>query len=306
MVIFALAVSLPPHARMTSKCYSVWNSDHSDLDVVWHGTIYNHGFHSFNTQPNANNGACFADSCVERLWCTDSGAVGWYAYSSENGLGVTIPLVATWLGHTSPIYRKTLNETDKESGESMIYTNPYAQGTIAVAGDTLYFYIYGAEFGGGPTTYSLPRLSGLTFSEWHEGKTANELVTESINALNILGYHEEFCWNSFFSPIYPSGPAAVTVSVNDYEGCDGETGDAWAIDAVIRNGATTALVFYGRTNYRSVAATSREVATFPGYSCRALLNGSVVCASMNSGRYTWESEPRTALGWEFTPLHNVL
>lgn len=107
-------------------------------------------------------------------------------------------------------------------------------------------------------------------------------MTPGLVAYDVLGYGGAWRWDSAASPIYPSGPAAVTLSIGDWvEG-------AWALDAAVDVEAahTVALVHYTRADCPSVYSASREVATFPGYTCRAGTT-SVVCAPVGDGRWTW-------------------
>lgn len=77
--LLSRAVQIPAHARVNYQCYPRWNEDHSNLEVVWRGRVWNLPENwTFAVEPNAAEGACVDNSCVQRLWCTESGAVGWY------------------------------------------------------------------------------------------------------------------------------------------------------------------------------------------------------------------------------------
>ena len=58
MLTLAQAVAMPAHARVNSQCYPVWASGSSNLQLVWRGTTYPHGFHAFSTQPSSSSGTC--------------------------------------------------------------------------------------------------------------------------------------------------------------------------------------------------------------------------------------------------------
>ena len=58
MLTLAQAVAMPAHARVNSQCYPVWASGNSNLQLVWRGTAYPHGFHAFATQPSSSASTC--------------------------------------------------------------------------------------------------------------------------------------------------------------------------------------------------------------------------------------------------------
>ena len=58
MLTLAQAVAMPAHARVNSQCYPVWASGNANLQLVWRGTTYPHGFHAFATQPSSSSGTC--------------------------------------------------------------------------------------------------------------------------------------------------------------------------------------------------------------------------------------------------------
>lgn len=131
--MLAAAVSMPPHARVNYRCHAVWNADRSDLRLVWDDAEYEHPFHAFNAQPHGTDrAACKAAACVQRLWCTDSGAAGWYGNTA--GVDVNndrdLGLYAAWLGHENVTYSTTLAQTVE--GVSLAYSNAFGPGTVAV------------------------------------------------------------------------------------------------------------------------------------------------------------------------------
>lgn len=100
-------------------------------------------------------------------------------------------------------------------------------------------------------------------------------------------------WDGSFSPLYPSGSGSVTLSIEDYV-------DDWAIDSVITDGVRGPLVLYLRSDTPSIYSASREVVTFPGFTCRAM-NSGTTCYSI-SDLHTWSRIRRTECGVTFEPL----
>ena len=137
MLASAYAVAMPAHARVNSQCYPVWASGSANMQLVWRGTTYSHGFHAFATQPGSSGSTCYVNGCVQRLWCTDSGAAGWYG---DRGSSDNVPLTAAWLLSPSTTYSRTLSAV--EGSATMDRTNYYGPGTLVVAGSTLYFYTF--------------------------------------------------------------------------------------------------------------------------------------------------------------------
>lgn len=56
-VPLALAVFIPPHARVNYKCWPVWNGGRTNLKVVWKGSEYAQPW-TFNTEVDGNSGTC--------------------------------------------------------------------------------------------------------------------------------------------------------------------------------------------------------------------------------------------------------
>ena len=285
-MLFALAVLMPPHGRVNYRCWPVWNSNRSNLNVVWNGAEYNQLW-KFKTEVDGNYETCRADTCVQRLWCTDSGVVGRYTRDrSQDNTNKNLRLAYAWLLNTSLTGSRTLAVNGRENGDStlMEYTNAYGPSTVLVAGSTLFFY----TFSSGTHFYGLPRLSSLVFAEYAAGKNASQLVRTGIDAFNVLGYNGPYKWYSEWSPIYPSGASAVTISVEDFYG-----GDNWAIDVALTLSATSAtrsaVVHLPRDTIPSVRSTSREVLTTPDYSCRVTTANTGTCYVLGSGKYTWAS-----------------
>lgn len=79
-----------------------------NLNVVWDGKEYNTTLR-VSSVPTANKEDCKSDSCVERLWCTDSGVVGLYTARPESDV---LSFEATWLLNTTVRYQKYLGNTD--------------------------------------------------------------------------------------------------------------------------------------------------------------------------------------------------
>lgn len=163
---------------------------------MWNGAIYAHPYHAFGAQPEADYTRCVADDCVQRLWCTDSGAVGWY---SAGDWGEGAELTAAWIGHTQPSYHLSFT-----GGEN---ANSYGHGAYAVSGNTIFFY---TAAGG------MLHLSSLVFSEWMPGAAASQLVSAGLRRYAVLGHKTIRDWCGHASPLYPSGPGAVTLSAENF------------------------------------------------------------------------------------------
>lgn len=115
-------------------------------------------------------------------------------------------------------------------------------------------------------------------------------MSEGLRAISILDYDESRWYWGGYSPLYPSGPGAVTLSEqNCHHSHDGGSGHMWAIDVVVDRGRHGPLVYYDHADCPSVRSTSREIVTFPDYSCRAFVNGGVSCAALGAGQYAWAS-----------------
>lgn len=257
---------------------------------------------------------CYANTCVQRLWCTDSGVVGRYTIDREqNYYGMNMVLSYAWLRDTSVNDSRVLAATGKENKDTtlMEWTNQYGPGTVLVAGDTLYYYTYDWQRRQN-RVYGLPRLSSLVFSEYRGGKSADELVSTGLDALNILGASDDFYWDSYWSPIYPTGKSSLTVSIQDWSN-SGETDvfhGNWAIDValtVVKSGAGIergAFVHYLYKDAPSLRSTSREILTTPQYSCRAFVDGDApLCYTIKKGKhYTWDSSEAELFDMTFKPF----
>lgn len=140
LIAAALATLIPPHARVNHKCYPVWNEGKTNLDVVWNGKPYKQPW-TFNVKVNKDYSTCTADGCVQRLWCTDSGAVGRYTVDKTQAIDSrNIKLEYAWLLNTSVSDSQVLSVPDKENGGVLDYTSNYGASTVVVVGDTLFFY----------------------------------------------------------------------------------------------------------------------------------------------------------------------
>ena len=63
LVPLALAVSMPPHARVNYRCWPVWNAEKTDLKVIWNEREYTQPW-SFDKEVNYGEQTCQADACV--------------------------------------------------------------------------------------------------------------------------------------------------------------------------------------------------------------------------------------------------
>lgn len=186
---------------------------------------------------------------------------------------------------------------DEESGVDHAYSSRFGPATVVVLGDTLFFYSFSSD----GQIAGLPRLSSLIFHEYRPDVDIGELMSHGLRGYDILDYSAPLSWSSVFSPIYPSGDGAVTVSVKADSG-----GVAWVVDVPVISRGTVAnrgpLIHYSADNTPSARESTREVATFPGYTCRTQSGGPVLCHSLGDGRFTWSSEAQTILGRLFEPL----
>lgn len=146
MQMLAAAVSMPAHARVNNKCWPVWkDSAKSDLSVVWNGRTYDNPFSAtvqFNAEPSGVGDTCRVDNCVQRLFCTDSGAVGWYEFKTDGSSAgaYDVPLHVTWLDHPETVYDTKLGYWNYSAGGYGLTT--YGPGTLTVIGNTVYFYLF--------------------------------------------------------------------------------------------------------------------------------------------------------------------
>lgn len=97
LLLHVCATRIPAHARVNYRCYPQWNTNKSNLDIVWDGKTYSQPW-KFNVVPDRRAETCVSDSCVQRLWCTDSGAAGWYNAGDK---GRSAELQFTWLRNTT-------------------------------------------------------------------------------------------------------------------------------------------------------------------------------------------------------------
>lgn len=239
---------------------------------------------------------CVSSRCVQRLWCADSGAVGYY---EGNGVQSDVPLFYTWLKNTTVRGNLTLAAPSEGTSRSPRSSSVYGHGSVVVLGSTLYFYSSDSRADGAATAAGLPRLSSLLFDAYQPGRAAEDMVHWKLSAYSVLGIDAPRSWLGNWSPLYPSGSDTVTLSVEDYGA------DEWAIDAVIRvSGGTAwrgALVHSHADSVPSVRSATREVVTVPGYTCRLYASSPGQCARISDGRYSWSQEAR-ALGLSFAPL----
>lgn len=191
----ALVLSLPPRGRVNYRCYPVWNANKASLNVVWNGAEYMQPW-AFDTDTDTYYSACRANSCVQRLWCTDSGAVGRYI-TGERPFADNVTLEYAWLLNTSLSGRRVLAVSDRETGAMMTRTSEHGHGTVLVVGNTLYFYTYGVSRTiDGYRMYRLPRLSSLIFAEYDSAMNASHLVQMGLNAAAVLECTDEYVWES--------------------------------------------------------------------------------------------------------------
>lgn len=295
--MLATAVGMPPHARVNGRCYAMWNDDHSDLRLVWRGTTYEHGFHVVSWTPDW---ATYTSSwwSVQHLLCTDSGAVGFYCGPDEDYNQNQCVLDVSWLGHADTTYQRVLGTRDGNDEES--WFGVVGAGPLTVAASTVFYYTHATGY----SRHALPRLNSLVFGEWCNGADGEQLVSEGLRAYSVLGYGGATRWTGRHSPLYPSGPSTVTLSVNDdWRPCTEDGG--WTVDAVVDGaaGRTVVRVHSSPRDVPSSCSASREVASFPGYSCRAQGADGVVCAALAEGFYTWAERAQETLGMRFLPLH---
>lgn len=134
-----------------------------------------------------------------------------------------------------------------------------------MVGNTLYYY---SHYPAGGDTRVLPLLSSLIFSEYRVGATASKLVTTGLRYYSMMSHGHPFRWNPYFSPIYPSGPGALTISI----ACADHYLTDWAVDVVVNtvgSGSHGAEVLYQNT-WADMSSASRSSVTFPGYTCSAM------------------------------------
>lgn len=216
MLAAVLAIAIPPHARVNTKCWPVWNADRSNLKVVWEGREYSQPW-TFTTEVDGARETCKADECAQRLWCTDSGAVGRYRVdSSLENWNRNVRLEYTWLMNTSALGVRLLSAQGRENDSSTImeWSSAHAPATVLVVGDTLFFYTY--VLGSANSAYGLPRLSSLTFAEYRSNVGIESLAQTGLDAFSVLGSDFSRYWGPQHSPIYPAGEDALTISVEDY------------------------------------------------------------------------------------------
>ncbi len=119
MLLVTLAVAIPPHARVNYRCYPVWNEHRTNLRVVWNGAEYEQPW-TFRTEIDEDYETCSADTCVQRLWCTDSGAVGRYTVDrSQSNWEKNVTLAYTWLRNTGLRGSRALAAHGQENNDSM-------------------------------------------------------------------------------------------------------------------------------------------------------------------------------------------
>lgn len=128
------ALSIPPHARVNSRCYPVWNADKSNLQLVWDGTTYSNPFHSFNAEPTHTTDSYTEKKSVQKLFCTDNGVAGRWSYRAHND-GEW--LHAAWLSDPSVRYKHQLLPP-YGSGASTS-SEGIQSGPITIVGNTLYY-----------------------------------------------------------------------------------------------------------------------------------------------------------------------
>lgn len=112
MLQATFALALPPHGRINYRCYPVWNEGRSNLDVMWNGERYSQPW-AFHAEVDSFVTTCLAHACVERLWCTGSGAVGRYVRdAAQSDHGRNVRLEYAWLLNTSANGSRALAVTD--------------------------------------------------------------------------------------------------------------------------------------------------------------------------------------------------
>lgn len=114
-------------------------------------------------------------------------------------------------------YSRDLGITWTENGSTVgaYFTNYNAQSTVLVVGDTFFFYSFRRNYTGALISVGLPRLSSLVFSRYQAGVNVGKLVQERLVGFDVLGYSGGYYWFADWSPIYPSGRDAVTISIED-------------------------------------------------------------------------------------------
>lgn len=149
--------------------------------------------------------------------------------------------------------------------------------TLLVMGDTLFYYTWNS---GEDVAHAFPRLNALHFSSYPECK-----MTEVLRAQSILGYDRDFYWAPYWSPIYPIGDSALTVSVEDYQ-----HSNTWAVDVAFSADTAAGMltdkhfVHYHLADMASVMSASREILTTLGYTCRAFVYATApLCHVIESG-----------------------
>lgn len=104
----------------------------------------------------------YGDLSPQRFFCTDSGAVGWYNSSGHENAAIA---TVTYLMNTSFINLVSLASDDYVNKFIFITSSSvYGPSTVAVAGDTLFYYSYRRATAS--SEYSLPRLSFVVFHEY--------------------------------------------------------------------------------------------------------------------------------------------
>lgn len=123
----------------------------------------------------------------------------------------------------------------------------------------------------------------MVFDEYREGVNGNQLVRRVLDAFDVLEYPSSYWWYSYFSPLYPSGPDSVTLSVENWYINSVETSHSWAIDVAITTagqGERGPFVLYDLITAPSVYSASRQFITTPRYTCYSNIIGTVMCAAI--------------------------
>lgn len=173
---------MPAHARVNNRCYTKWADLRDDLDIVWEGRTYANPFAAsqrFFTV--VRDRPCNVSTCVQRLFCTDSGAVGWYGKEGRQD----VPLRATWLRNTSATFETTL----KDSG--VRWTSGYGPGTLTVVGNTVFFHAFMLS-DGYTKQWDLPWLFSLNFKPYQEGAAGKDLVEWGLRNFRPIDVRQTF------------------------------------------------------------------------------------------------------------------